>query len=144
MIGRIAANIGVALLGVGIGLVGAFVQAMRWVGGVPWGHVTVPWGAVLVVITLLTAIRAAMWLLRRRAAGWLVFAGWVVGSFIAATASPSGDIAIGCAPGDPCLRQWGYLLVAVVLGAAAAAFPILGSSSLTIDESRDVDTAPSP
>lgn len=144
MIGRIAAHLGLAILGVGIGIVGAFVQAIRWTWSAPWGLVTVPWGAALVVVTLLAAIRASIWLVGRRGAGWVVFAGWVVGSFIAATASPSGDIAIGCAPGDPCLRQWGYLLVAVVLGAAAAAFPILGPSSLTIDESRDGDAAPSP
>lgn len=144
MIQRVLASIAVAVVGLLIGLVGGFVQADRQVAHGPWGAVPVPWGAALVVVVLLVAIRGALWAVRRRSAGWLVFAGWLVGSFVAATASPSGDIAIGCAPGDSCVRQWGYLLVAVVLGAAAAAFPILGQSSLTIDQSEASDDPPSP
>lgn len=132
MIARLLALLAMTVAGIVIGVVGGFVQAVRWV--TPWAGIAVPWGAVLAATTALLAVRAATWLLRRRSAGWVTLAGWVVGTFIVATSSPSGDLAISSGT-----RQWAYVLAVVVLGAAAATFPIRDESSLTIDDAREVD-----
>lgn len=141
MIARIGVLLATVVVGLVIGLVGGFVQAQRAVLTMPWGPMALPWGALLAVVTLLLGIRAAMWATQTKAAGWLVLAGWVLGTALLAIESSSGDLAIGCAPGESCLRQWGYLLASPVLGAAVASFPMLGGVSLTIDKSDASDTS---
>ena len=130
MIARALALLAVTVAGIVIGIVGGFVQSVRWV--TPWAGLALPWGAVLAATTALLAVRGAIWLLRRRSAGWLALTGWVAGTFVVATRSPSGDLAISSGT-----RQWAYVLAVVVLGAAAATFPIRDESSLTIDRSGE-------
>lgn len=130
MIARILGFVGVLAIGLVIGVVGGFVQSMRWV--TPLAGLALPWGAVLATATALLAVRAAVWLLRRRSAGWVTLTGWVVGTLVVATRSPSGDLALSAGT-----RQWAYVLAVVVLGAAASTFPIRDESSLTIDRSGE-------
>ena len=141
MIRRIVAGFALVVLGLAAGVADGFVQAMRWSAHTPWGTVVVPWGAVLAVVVLLSLIRGAVWALRTLVGGWLVLGGWLVATLWAASASPSGDLAISAGG-----RQWAYVLGGVILGAASATFPVIDRSSLTIAEeppSTD-DGEPSP
>lgn len=130
MIARVLILPAATVVGVAIGVVGGFVQSVRWV--MPWAGFVLPWGAVLAAVTALLAIRGAVWTLRRRSAGWFALAGWVVGTLGVATRSPSGDLALSSGT-----RQWAYVLTVVVLGAAAVTFPIRDESSLTIERSGE-------
>jgi len=112
--------VGLAVAGLLIGLLGGFVQADRWVVGVPWGILAVPWGAVVVLITLVMCVRGACWLMLSRWGGGILFAGWVLATLAMATQTPSGDLAISAGA-----RQWVYVLAGVVLGSAATTFPVL-------------------
>lgn len=137
---RVLRATGVALAGLAIGIIGGFVQASRSDVRLPWGVVVVPWGVVVVLVVLIIAIRGAAWLLRSRLGAWLLFGGWIAGTIIMAGESPSGDTAISAGG-----RQWAYLLIGVVVGAASATFPVIERPSLTIDRTTadDVGT-PSP
>lgn len=121
--------VGLALVGLALGIVGGFVQADRTIVDSPWGALVIPWGVVLVLVVLLIAIRGAAWLVRSRLGAWLVFVGWIAGTILMAGESPSGDSTISAGG-----RQWAYLLIGVVLGAACATFPVLERRSLTIEE----------
>ena len=134
MIRRLLAGFVLVLLGLAVGVLGGFVQAMRTPVPTPWGMLVLPWGAVLAVVVLLVLVRGATWWLHSRAGGWLLLGGWLVATFAAATASPSGDLAISSGA-----RQWAYVLTGVVLGAASATFPTIGASSPTIDDGSSAD-----
>ena len=123
--------IGLVVVGLGVGLIGSFLQATREIVGLPWGQVVVPWGMIAVVMTVIIVIRGGAWLVRSRAGGWAVFAGWLVATIVMSAESPSGDLAISGGG-----RQMTYLLGGVILGAAAATFPISGRSSHTISRER--------
>jgi hypothetical protein len=112
------------LVGVAVGLVGAFVQAARWVTAWPWGQLVIPWGMALMLLLLLLLIRGGAWLVRTRFGGWAVLAGWLAGTVVMSTESPAGDLAL--AGGT---RQWVYLLGGVVLGSVVATFPVTESRS---------------
>ena len=135
MIVRIGLHVGVVVAGLVVGVIGGFVQSQRFILDGPWGRSVVPWGVVLMLVALLLLIRGAVWLVHGQRGGWLFLAGWIIGTFVVATESPSGDLAISSGT-----RQWVYVLAGVVLGAAASTFPVSTRSSLTIDE----HTPPSP
>ena len=112
------------VIGLATGLLGAFVQASRLVTTWPWGQLVVPWGVALVALLLLVLIRGGAWLLRSRLGAWSVLTGWLLGTIVMSTPSPSGDLLL--AGGT---RQWVYLLGGVILGAAVATFPVIESQS---------------
>jgi hypothetical protein len=117
--------VGLALVGLLIGILGGFVQADRWVVAVPWGILAIPWGAALVLLTLVLSVRGGTWLVLSRWGGGVLFAGWVVATLGMATTTPSGDLAISAGA-----RQWTYVLAGVVLGSAATTFPVLAGPVL--------------
>ena len=117
-----------ALIGLALGVIGGFVQAARTVVDTPWGLWPIPWGTVLVLIVLVLAIRGAAWWVHSRLGGWLLFAGWIVATIAMALETPSGDTAIAAGG-----RQWAYLLIGVVVGAACATFPVIDRRSPTIE-----------
>lgn len=112
--------VGILLLGALIGLIGAFVQADRFIISAPWGLFVVPWGMVLVILVLVIVIRGATWLIESRWGGWMLLAGWIAATIVLAAESPSGDLALSGGG-----RQWVYLLGGVILGAATATFPVI-------------------
>jgi hypothetical protein len=118
-----------ALIGFALGIIGGFVQAARTLVDTPWGTVSFPWGTVLVLVVLVLAIRGGAWWVRSRLGGWLLFTGWILATILMALETPSGDTAISAGG-----RQWAYLLIGVVVGAACATFPVIDRSSLTIEE----------
>ena len=110
------------MLGLAIGLLGAFEQAGRWVTAWPWGQIVIPWGMALMLLLLVLLIRGGAWLVRTRFGGWVVLAGWLACTIYLTTESPSGDLVL--AGGT---RQWVYVLAGVVLGSVAATFPVTES-----------------
>lgn len=103
-----------AVVGIFVGLVGAFLQAALW--NTPW--LRIPWGVVVSVLVLIILIRGASWWAEARWAGWLVFAGWFLSTVAMAVESPSGDVALGEGA-----RPLIYLIVAAIIGAFAATLP---------------------
>ena len=143
MIARIGGAFGLVLLGLAIGTLGAFVQAARWIIERQGSSVTIPWGVLIVWITLLAAVRAGTWLLRTRWGSWAVLAGWLGATIIFAAESPSGDLAL-----SEGTRQMTYLVGGVILGSAAATFPLPASArrsrqGKTVPETGTGDTAES-
>ena len=108
-----------ALVGIFAGLVGAFVQAVRWTPSTPMGQWEIPWGFVAVIVILIGLIRGAMWLADARWTGWVVFLGWLASTAAMAIESPFGDVALGAGT-----RPFIYLVVAGILGAFAATLPL--------------------
>jgi hypothetical protein len=108
-----------ALVGIFAGLVGAFVQAVRWTPLTPMGQWEIPWGFVAVIVILIGLIRGAMWLADARWTGWVVFLGWLASTAAMAIESPFGDVALGAGT-----RPFIYLVVAGILGAFAATLPL--------------------
>lgn len=99
------------LVGLLIGLVGAFVQAQRLL----IGTVPIPWGTVLTLLVLIVAIRGGVWLLESRLGGWVLFAGWLIATVVMSAETASGDVALSGGG-----RQMAYLISGVILGAAAS------------------------
>ena len=118
---RYAAAAAVGLL---VGLIGAFVQAERFIMSVPWGLLVVPWGMVLVIAVLVIAVRGATWLVMSRWGGMVLFLGWLIATIAMAGESPSGVLALSGGG-----RQWVYLIGGVVLAAAASTFPVIAERS---------------
>lgn len=115
---RVASMLLALFIGALIGLTGGFVQAHRTVWTFEGRYLVIPWGAVIVVVVLLVAIRGAAKVTGTRSAAWLLLAGWLAMTIFLASETRSGDIAVSSG-----LRQWGYLLVGVVIGSALATFP---------------------
>jgi hypothetical protein len=121
-----------AVAGLVIGLAGAFVQAHRFVWILENRYLVVPWGAVIVLVVLLVSIRGAAKAAHSRSAGWFVLVGWLVMTFVLATESTSGDLAVSGG-----LRQWGYLLGGAILGSALATLPPRSFASLSNRSDHD-------
>jgi hypothetical protein len=102
-------------VGLILGVIGAFVQAVRWLS--PVG--SVPWGAVLAALVVVILVRGAVVAVHTRWAGWALLVGWLVATVVLAAESPSGDVALSGGG-----RQMGYLLAIVILGSAVASFPV--------------------
>lgn len=120
------------VIGLLLGAIGAFVQAVRWLS--PLG--SLPWGAVLAALVVVILVRGAVVAVHSRWAGWLLLAGWLVATIALAAESPSGDVALSGGG-----RQMGYLLATVILGSAAASLPVYwrgtsagGASSETVHD----------
>lgn len=107
------------VLGVVLGVAGAFLQAERLVSSGPWGPVVVPWGVGVVWIVLLLAVRGGAWALCSRWGASAVAVGWLVGTVAMSAESPSGDLALSGGG-----RQMTYLLGGVILASAAATLPV--------------------
>lgn len=117
---RLAQFIGIAIVGLIVGLIGAFVQADRAIISVPWGLLVIPWGMVLVMAVLVMVIRGASWLVESRWGGATLLGGWIIATIAMSAESPSGDLALSGGG-----RQWVYLLGGVILGTAATTFPVI-------------------
>ena len=125
--GRVWRWLGVALLlllGVLVGVTGAFVQAQRALVDTPWGTASVPWGVAVVWLALVAAIRGGVWAVGTRWGGWAVMLGWLVATVAMSAESASGDVALSGGG-----RQLTYLIGGVILASAAASLPLPGPRS---------------
>lgn len=107
------------LLGVLVGVTGAFVQAQRALVDTLWGTASVPWGVAVVWLALVAAIRGGVWAVGTRWGGWAVMLGWLVATVAMSAESASGDVALSGGG-----RQLTYLIGGVILASAAASIPL--------------------
>jgi len=107
------------LFGLLVGLVGAYVQAIRYIWDSPWGYVVIPWGALLVMLVLVLTVRGAAWLAMTRWSGWAAFLGWLVMTLVLSSESPGGSVALSGGG-----RQLFYLICGVVIATATATVPV--------------------
>ncbi len=107
------------LVGLVLGLAGAFVQAQRAIVDLPWGLMPIPWGVGVVWIALVSGVRGGAWLVRSRWGAWAVAVGWLAATVLLSTKTPSGDIALSGGG-----RQLIYLIGGVILASAAANLPL--------------------
>ena len=125
---RVLAYLGCLLVGLAIGIAGAFLQGSRFlVGGV-----TLPWGLVVALVALLVLVLAGIEITRSRWGGWIVLLAWIAATVAFAAELPSGDLVISAGG-----RQMAYLLGGVIIGAAAATVP-------PIDRLRRPEGVPPP
>ena len=117
--GRWVIGLLLLLLGLVIGVAGAFIQAQRLVLDTPWGVVSIPWGVPVVWVGLVIVIRGGVWALGSRWGGWAVAGGWLVATIALSAESPSGDVALSGGG-----RQFVYLLGGVILASAAASISL--------------------
>lgn len=106
---------GLVLGGLGLGLLGPVLAASR---SVVHGT-TVPWGVVLVLVTVLACTRGAAWLVGSRRGAALVGIGWVVPTLVLATTNPGGDVLL-----PDVARSYVYLVGATLLVVLAVAVPL--------------------
>lgn len=107
------------LVGLLVGVVGAFIQAQRLILDTPWGPTTVPWGVPLMWLALVVLVRGGAWAIGSRWGAWAVAVGWLLATVAMSAESPSGDLALSGGG-----RQMTYLLGGVILASAAASMPL--------------------
>jgi hypothetical protein len=105
--------------GLVVGLLGAYVQAMRHIWDSPWGYVVIPWGALLALLVLVLTVRGAAWLAMTRWSGWAAFLGWLSMTIALSSESPGGSVALSGGG-----RQLFYLIGGVVIATATATIPV--------------------
>lgn len=108
---------GSLLVGLGLGVFGGFLQAVVVV--VPGVDVDLILGMIVALAALVLFIRAATWLVNARWGGWLVFAGWVIGTGLVGFETAGGDVALAAG-----VRPVAYVALAAILGSAAASLPL--------------------
>ncbi len=116
---RTLGYLGCPVLGLAVGIMGAFVQAHRLVFPLGSLIVAIPWGALLVLLAVVTLTRSACWVVGSRLAGFLLVAGWLASTLWFAMESGSGNLAISAGA-----RQWGYVIGGTLLGSAAFLLPM--------------------
>ena len=128
--------VGLVCGGVVLGAVGAVMAAAR----VTVGSVTIPWGLVLAVLTLVVCVRASVWYAGTRTAGLAVMAGWALPVVAFATVNPGGDVLLPDMP-----RTYVYLVASAVLGVVAAAWRLpAGAAQLAVDHRAGGIRSPEP
>ena len=87
---RLLVLVGLGLLGVVLGLVGAGVIALeRRVG-----PVVVPWGLILAVLGVACTVRGAAWFVGSRRGAVAVLLGWLVPTIAFSAVNPGGDVVL--------------------------------------------------
>lgn len=107
------------LAGIVVGILGAYVQAIRWVWESPWGMIVIPWGTLLVLLVLVLTVRGSAWLAMSRWSAWAAFAGWLAMTIVLSAESPGGSVALSGGG-----RQMFYLIGGVILAVATATIPV--------------------
>lgn len=130
--GRWALGLLLLLLGLVIGVAGAFIQAQRLVLDTAWGVVSIPWGVPVVWVGLVIVIRGGVWALGSRWGGWAVAGGWLAATVALSAESPSGDVALSGGG-----RQFVYLLGGVILASAAASIALPRGARSPVEETRN-------
>ncbi len=107
------------LVGVAIGVLGAFVQDSSFTLPTRFADVTVPWGIVLVLAAYLSMVRAGAWSTRTRIGAGAVVVGWIIATFSLVFPSSTGDMLVTVNAHDAV-----YVIAGLVLGVVASALPV--------------------
>lgn len=116
---RIAVLVAFVVMGVVVGVGGAFMQAQRVITAVGEYVIVIPWGTLLMLVILVFLTRLASIATQTRWGAWLFFSGWLAATILLAAESSSGDLAISSGG-----RQLAYLFGGVILGVAIATLPV--------------------
>lgn len=101
--------------GLVLGFIGAVVSTLhREVAGVD-----VPWGLVLVVVTVGCCVRGGAWLVGSRRGAAMVALGWVLPSLAFSAVNPGGDVVLTDEP-----RTYVYLASGAVISLLATLWPL--------------------
>ena len=107
------------LAGALIGLFGAPTAALRSsVNGM-----TIPWGAIVAVVTLGVCVRGASYWMRSKVAGALMTIGWIVVTLAYTVLLPGGDVLLPDVP-----RTYGYLVGGFIVCLIATWWPMMKPS----------------
>ena len=127
--------VGLLIGGIVLGLFGAVVMASR----ITVRGVTVPWGLVLSLVTVLACVRGAAWLVGSRRGAALVGLGWVLPTLAFATTNPGGDILL-----PDLTRTYVYLIGSAVLVVASVALPLPRGAAQAAADGRAHRAGPDP
>jgi hypothetical protein len=127
--------VGLLLAGIVLGLFGTVVMASR----VTVRGVTVPWGLILSLVTVLACVRGAAWLVGSRRGAALVGLGWVLPTLAFATTNPGGDILL-----PDLTRTYVYLIGSAVLVVGSVALPLPRGAAQAAADGRAHRAAPDP
>jgi hypothetical protein len=123
------------VLGLFLGFAGALIQTHT----VAVGSVTLPTGAVLVLVTTVLVARAGAWWQGSRLGAITFSIGWLAATLIMGSETAAGDLILNSGT-----RQMGYLIGGTILLAAACGYPLLPADD-TPDRAEatlsDVDAA---
>jgi hypothetical protein len=108
--------VGLVLVGLFLGAVGALVQAYQ----VHVLSTRVPLGTIVVLAALVPVARAGAWSMGSRAGALALSLGWLVATLLMGTQTPSGDLVLNSGT-----RQVAYLIGGTVLLSAACGFPLV-------------------
>jgi hypothetical protein len=114
--GQVSSGIAVLVGGALIGLFGAPAASLR----TTIHGVTIPWGVILVVITLGVCVRGASYWMRSKVAGALVTIGWILVTLAYTALSPGGDVIL-----PDITRTYGYLVGGFVVCLLATWLPFV-------------------
>jgi hypothetical protein len=114
--GQLSSGIAMLTGGALIGLFGAPAAALR----LTLHGVTIPWGAVLVVVSLGVCARGASYWMRSKVAGVLVTIGWIAVTLAYTAFLPGGDVVL---PDEP--RTYGYLAGGFIVCLLATWVPLV-------------------
>ena len=115
---RVWEVLSVVLLAVGGVLLGAATVVVQAYRSEVAGR-SLQWGLVVSLLAVGAAVRGACWWARRRSAGAVVGAGWVLATVVLARTGPGGDVLLPDGPGS-----FGYLLGGVALVIACLLVPL--------------------
>ncbi len=116
--GRVSVLVSFVVLGLIIGICGAFLQAHRWIPELFGRYLVIPWGTVLLLVVLVLVTRMATVATGTRWGAWLFVTGWLASTVLLSADSPSGDLAISSGG-----RQLVYLFGGIIVCTATATFP---------------------
>ena len=117
--GRVSGVIAMLFGGALLGLFGAPAAALR----LTMHGVTVPWGAILAVITLGVCVRGASYWMRSKIAGALATIGWILVTLAYTALLPGGDVLL-----PDVSRTFGYLIGGFVVCLVATWWPMVKPS----------------
>lgn len=102
------------IIGVLLGLVGAFLQAKTWT----IGPITIPIWALVLITALAVFCRAMTTTYGSRKSAIVLYASWLIVTILLASPMPGGDIIIGAGA-----AQWFYVFGGVIVGAMIVSLP---------------------
>jgi hypothetical protein len=129
---RLLALIGLCVLGVLLGFVGAGVMALDS----RVGAVLVPWGVVLAIVGVAVTVRGAAWFVGSRRGAAAVLVGWLLPTVAFSAINPGGDVVL-----TDERRTYVYLLATFALGLLAATWPLPAGAAALLDRAPVSDEA---
>jgi hypothetical protein len=101
--------------GLVLGILGVALASLR----TTYAGTSIPWGVLLMLVTVFVCVRGASWLVGTRRGGAAAALGWLAATLLLSTTNPGGDVLLPDLP-----RTYQYLIGASVLVVLAAVWPL--------------------